>query len=87
VHGIVLHTPGENVSRVYEHFMARGFRPTHEAIGRIVVDTHEHPDTVAWLYNKFMAGVGSVTEASVERHYDEQIRALDAELERRRGRK
>jgi hypothetical protein len=87
--GRVVQTDGERAARVYAHFIAAGFKPTTQAIGRIV-ETREHPDVVLALWEKFKAGAGSRAEADgrevdrLAREYDEQIAAMDEELVRRR---
>jgi excisionase family DNA binding protein len=84
--GVELELPTSTCARVYEHFLAPGFRPTREAFARIVVATGEDPDVVLSLYEKFLNGPSMPDESLISRQYDEQIRAMDAELERRRQR-
>lgn len=89
--GRVVTTDGQTAAAVYRHFLAPGFKPTSEAVGRIVVDTGEHPDSVFALWEKFKAGFGSpMADAETKelerlaREYDEQIAAMDEDLARRR---
>ncbi len=88
--GRVVQTDGERAARVYAYFIAPGFKPTTQAIGRIVVETREHPDVVLALWEKFKAGAGSAPDADarevdrIAREYDEQIAAMDEELSRKR---
>src|SRR5580704_10880512 len=84
-----LHTDAERAAQVYARFLVPGFKPTREAIARIVVETREHPDTVLALWEKFSRGAPHVDEGSAEveriaHEYDEQIAAMDRELDRRR---
>ena len=68
-------------------FLAPGFKPTPEAIARIVVETREHPDTVLALWDKFTRGAPRRSGRGLERiarEYDEQIAAMDEDLARRR---
>jgi hypothetical protein len=87
--GRAVRTDGERAARVYAFFLAPGFKPTSQAFAQIVVDTREHPDVVLALWEKFTAGAGTKNDGSrdvdrLEREYDEQIAAMDRELERRR---
>ncbi|HEY1693089.1 MAG TPA: helix-turn-helix domain-containing protein [Polyangiaceae bacterium] len=84
-----LHTDAERAAQVYARFLSQGFKPTPEAIARIVVETREHPDTVLALWDKFTRGAPRIDEGSAEvariaHEYDEQIAAMDRELARRR---
>jgi DNA-binding transcriptional MerR regulator len=83
-----LHTDAERAVQVYTRFLAPGFKPTPEAIARVVVQTHEHPDTVLALWDKFTRGAPRVETsedvARIAHEYDEQIAAMDDELARRR---
>lgn len=90
--GRVVRTDGERAARVYGFFLQPGFKPTRQAIAQIVVETREHPDVVLSLWEKFNAGTGSEVDEDaravdqIKREYDEQIAAMDRELERRAGR-
>ena len=89
--GRVAKTDGATAAKVYGYFLAPGFKPTNEAIGRIVFETGEHPDLVRALWEKYKIGVGAPTTdhdtremERLAREYDEQIAAMDEELDRRR---
>jgi excisionase family DNA binding protein len=89
--GRVAKTDGATAAKVYGYFLAPGFKPTNEAIGRIVFETGEHPDLVRALWEKYKIGVGAPTTDQdtremerLAREYDEQIAAMDEELARRR---
>ncbi len=83
-----LNTDAERAAQVYTSFLAPGFKPTPEAIARIVVATREHPDTVLALWDKFTRGApradASEDVARISHEYDEQIAAMDRDLARRR---
>lgn len=86
--GRVVHTDGERVAKVYAYFVVPGFRLTRKELGRIVVETHEHPDEVVALWTKYQAS-GEPDEGALEierlsREYDEKIAAQDKELARKR---
>ena len=89
--GRAVKTDGQTAARIYGYFLAPGFKPTSEAIGRIVFETGEHPDLVHAMWEKFKTGVGApAIEAEAKemerlaREYDEQIAAMDEELARKR---
>jgi hypothetical protein len=85
-----MNTDAERAVEVYKRFLASGFKPTIEAFARIVVETHEHPDTVSALWETYLRGAPRIEKGAseVERiahEYDEQIAAMDRELARKRG--
>jgi hypothetical protein len=87
--GRIVKTDGEVAGTVYGYFLAPGFRGTPKQFARIVHETKQHPDVVVALWEKFKAGAGGSedTDADVDRlehEYDEQIKAMDEELARRR---
>jgi excisionase family DNA binding protein len=88
--GRVVKTDGQRAARIYRFFLEPGFKPTRQAIARIVIETSEHPDVVLAFWEKFQAGVGTEVDPSrreierLEREYDEQIAVMDEELRRRR---
>jgi hypothetical protein len=81
--GIELAEPESIYKRAYKHFLAPGFRPTPKAFAQVVADTGASPDLIGSLYyEKFLVGPRTPEEALVHRHYNEQIRAMKAELQR-----
>jgi excisionase family DNA binding protein len=91
--GRAVRTDGATAAKIYGYFLTPGFRPTREAIARIVCETGEHPDLVHALWEKYKAGVGAAGSGSdaeakeidrLAREYDEQIAAMDEELVRKR---
>jgi hypothetical protein len=89
--GRVVQTDGKLAAKVYGYFLEKGFRGTPEQIGRIVHETEQTPRVVLDLWQQFKAGAGSplAEEQAREierlaREYDEQIAAMDEELERKR---
>jgi len=83
-----LHTDAERAAQVYAVFLTPDFKPTPEAIARIVVATREHPDTVLALWDKYTRGAPRVEKPDeikrISSEYDEQIAAMDRDLARRR---
>jgi hypothetical protein len=80
----------DTASAAYAHVMAPDFKPTREAIARIVIETQQHPDIVALLWKTFSAPVKSRAQEEMERiagEYDEQIAAMDAHLAALRARR
>jgi DNA-binding transcriptional MerR regulator len=88
--GRIAKTDGQTAAPIYGYFLTPGFKPTSEAIGRVVFETGEHPDLVRALWEKFKEGVGApASEEAKEidrlsREYDEQIAAMDEELAQKR---
>jgi hypothetical protein len=87
--GRVVQTDGERVAQIYAYFVVPGFRLTRQVLGRIVVETREHPDMVLALWAKYRAGSGEPDEGAREierlsREYDEKIAAQDKELAQKR---
>lgn len=87
--GRPMQTDGEVAGAIYGYFLAPGFRATPKQIARIVHETKQHPDVVQALWEKFNAGVGAAGADAgeverLEREYDEQIKAMDEELARKR---
>jgi excisionase family DNA binding protein len=89
--GRVVKTDGATAAKIYGYFLTPGFKPTNEAIGRIVFETGEHPDLVRAMWEKYKIGVGSADTDDetremerLAREYDEQIAAMDEELARKR---
>lgn len=85
-----MNTDAERAVAVYKHFLAADFKPTIEAFARIVVETHEHPDTVSALWETYLRGAPRIEKGASElerisHEYDEQIAAMDQELARKRG--
>jgi excisionase family DNA binding protein len=83
---------GAIAQKVYGHFLKPGFRGTPEQVGLIVHDTGEDPRLVRELWAEFRMGGGMATEQQeqereierIAREYDEQIKAMDEDLIRRR---
>jgi excisionase family DNA binding protein len=83
---------GAIAQRVYGHFLQPGFRGSAEQIGRIVHETGEDPRIVRELWAEFRMGAGPSRAQQEEQHeidrlseeYDEQIKAMDEELSRKR---
>lgn len=93
--GRVVKTDGTTVQKIWGYFIAPGFEPTNEMLGRIVFETGEHPDTIQALWERYKIGFGSPAAAAaaeaeareverLSREYDEQIKAMDEELARKR---
>jgi excisionase family DNA binding protein len=74
---------GAIAQKVYGHFLKPGFRGTPEQVGLIVHDTGEDPRLVRELWAEFRMGGGMAIER-IAREYDEQIKAMDEDLIRRR---
>jgi len=90
--GRPMQTDGKIAARIYKYFLAPGFRGTPEQIGRIVLETEQPPRVVRELLAQFKMGAGTPAEAEeqgreverIAREYDEQIKAMDEELARKR---
>jgi transcriptional regulator with XRE-family HTH domain len=85
-------TDGEIAARVYGYFLDPAFRAKPEQLARVVHETRQHPDVVLSLLEKFRTGAGPNPGEREEaedfdrlaREYEEQIKALDTELARKR---
>lgn len=83
---------GAIAQKVYGHFLQPGFRGTPEQMGRIVLETGEEPCVVRELWAEFRMGGGTTAEQQerlremdrLAEEYDEQIKAMDEELVRKR---
>lgn len=83
---------GAVASKVYGYFLQPGFRGTFEEIGRIVHETGEEPRVVRELLAEFKMGAGPAPQQQqreeeierIAREYEEQNRAMDEALDRRR---
>lgn len=74
----------------YEHFVAPGFEPTVEAIGRIVIATGgEAPETVLAWWSKYKRGAGlldDIRDEREQRRHEAQLARYEAQREASRRR-
>lgn len=90
--GRTSHDRGAIAQKVYSHFLKPDFRATPEDLGRIVLETGEEPRVIRDLLAEFRMGAGVSPEQQEEereidrlsREYDEQIKAMDEALVRKR---
>ncbi|MGH7327309.1 MAG: hypothetical protein ACREJX_03055 [Polyangiaceae bacterium] len=83
--GLRIRPSGELAARVFAMFKER------QRFEDIVIETQQEPDIILGLWKRYRAGFGDATgveqhdEGRVQQTHDEAMRAIDAEIERRRA--